>query len=82
MPYTISALVEPNFSTEPTGGGGSAPGRRSDNDTLRTGTQEEQDALQYPFKILQLSEYISGDMAAAPSARQSALDMGEEMSSF
>lgn len=81
VPYTISALVEPNFETE-SGGGGNAPGQRSDEDAPRTGTPEEQDALRYPFKILQLSEYTAGDVIQAPSARYSALDMEDEMSSF
>ena len=82
VPYTISALVEPNFSSEPASGGGSAPGQRSDADTPRTGTKEEQDAIAYPFKILQVSEYDAGDSSSAPSARYSALDMEDEMPSF
>jgi len=82
VPYTISALVEPNFSSEPASGGGSAPGQRSDADTPRTGTKEEQDAIAYPFKILQVSEYDAGESSSAPSARYSALDMEDEMPSF
>lgn len=82
VPFTVSALVEPNFSTEASGDGGNAPGRRSDEDTPRTGTEEEQDAIQYPFRIIQLSEYNSGDLAPTRSARYSALDMDEEMTSF
>jgi general secretion pathway protein K len=82
VPYTISALVEPNFSTEGAATGGNAPGQRSDKDAPRTGTTEEQDALRYPFKILQLSEYDAGDWASTPPARYSDLDMEDEMPSF
>jgi len=81
VPYTVSALVEPDFSTEPSGAG-DAPGQRSDPDTPRTGTSEEQDAINYPFRILQLSEYDSGDVTPAASARHSALDMEDEIPSF
>lgn len=82
VPYTISALVEPNFSTGAAATRGSAPGQRSDKDAPRTGTPEEQDAINYPFKILQLSEYDAGDRASAPNARYSALDMEDELPSF
>jgi general secretion pathway protein K len=82
VPYTISALVEPNFSTESSTGGGNAPGQRSDPDAPRTGTKEEQDAIRYPFNILQLSEYDAGDLNSAPPARYSALDMEDEIDSF
>ncbi|PXA04518.1 hypothetical protein DDZ13_04905 [Coraliomargarita sinensis] len=82
VPYTISALVEPNFSTGSGGPGGNNPGRRSDDDAPRTGTPEEQDAIRYPFKILQLSEYDAGDLTSAPSGRYSALDMEDEIPSF
>lgn len=80
-PYTISALVEPNFNTE-SASGGNAPGRRGDKDSPRTGTPEEQDAINYPFKIIQLSEYNAGEWNTTPPARYSALDMDEEMTSF
>lgn len=80
VPFTISALVEPNFNTERSGG--NAPGERSDKESPRTGSNEEQEALAYPFKIIQLSEYYAGEPTSIPSARQSALDMGEEMTSF
>jgi len=75
VPYIISALVEPNFNSETTATGGNTPGQRSDKDAPRTGTSEEQDAIRYPFKILQLSEYDAGDWASASPARYSALDM-------
>lgn len=81
VPYTVSALVEPNFSTE-AATGGNTPGQRSDADAPRTGTAEEQDAIQYPFKILQLSEHSAGGRDSSPSARYSALDMADEMPSF
>lgn len=81
VPYTISAFVEPNFNTQ-SATGGNTPGQRSDSDTPRTGTSEEQDAIAYPFKILQLSEYNSGDLSSAPSGRYSALDMEDELPSF
>ncbi len=82
VPFTVSALVEPNFSTEDSsaGGGGSLPGRDSD-DTPKTGLAEEQDAIQYPFTIIELSEYTQGDYADPPG-RYSALDIGEESDSF
>ncbi|MGB0743646.1 MAG: general secretion pathway protein GspK, partial [Opitutales bacterium] len=76
VPYTISALVEPNFTTG-SSAGRNAPGRRSDEDTPRTGTQEEQDAIQYPFKILQLSEYDAGEWSITPPARHSILDIDD-----
>jgi hypothetical protein len=82
VPFTVSALVEPNFSAEESsaGGGGSLPGRDSD-DTPKTGLAEEQDAIQYPFTIIELSEYTQGDYADPPG-RYSALDIGEESDSF
>jgi general secretion pathway protein K len=82
VPFTVSALVEPNFSAEDSsaGGGGSLPGRDSD-DTPRTGLTEEQDAIQYPFTIIELSEYTQGDYTDPPG-RYSALDIGEESDSF
>lgn len=79
VPFTISALVEPNFSTE-ADAGNSAPGADSD-DAPKTGAASEQDAIAYPFKILQVSEYSQG-RASNPPARHSALDIGEESDSF
>ncbi|MEM8867275.1 MAG: hypothetical protein AAGC73_03315 [Verrucomicrobiota bacterium] len=72
VPFMISALVEPNFSQE-AGSSGAAPGRQSD-DPPKTGTAEEQDALAYPFKILQLTEYDSGLKTSTP-ARYSEVDI-------
>ena len=81
VPFTISALVEPDFSVE-SSPGRNAPGRRSDKDVPRTGTVEEQDAISYPFRIVELSEYNAGELKSSSSARYSALDMDDEMTSF
>jgi hypothetical protein len=81
VPYTVSALVEPNFNTE-SAGGGSAPGRRGDEESPRTGSEEEQAAIRYPFNILQLSEYDAGELNSPQPARYSALDMEEELETF
>ena len=78
-PFAVSALVEPNFNTEE-GASGSVPGGDSD-DTPKTGTLSEQEAIGYPFKILQVSEYTQG-RPSSPPARYSALDIGEESDSF
>lgn len=78
-PFTLSALVEPNFSEEGASGG-NAPGSSSE-DAPKTGSAEEQDAIQYPFKVLQISEYTQGDEQSTP-ARYSAMDIGEEGDSF
>ena len=82
VPFVISALVEPKFSTDSASGAaasGAAPG--SAEDAAKTGTVEEQDAIQFPFKILQLSEYTQGGPETA-SARYSAMDIGEESATF
>jgi len=79
VPFTVSALVEPNFDTEE-GTSGSAPGSDS-SDAPKTGATSEQDAMGYPFKILQVSEYTQG-RPTSPPARYSALDIGEESDSF
>ena len=79
VPFTVSALVEPNFNTEE-GASGSAPGGDSD-DAPKTGAVSEQEAIGYPFKILQVSEYTQG-RPSSPPARYSALDIGEESDSF
>ena len=78
-PFAVSALVEPNFNTGE-GASGSVPGGDSD-DTPKTGALSEQDAIGYPFKILQVSEYTQG-RPSSPPARYSALDIGEESDSF
>ena len=78
-PFTVGALVEPNFNTEK-GGSGSVPGGDSD-DTPKTGALSEQEAIGYPFKILQVSEYTRG-RPSSPPARYSALDISQESDSF
>jgi general secretion pathway protein K len=72
VPFTIEALVEPNFK----GGnssGNNVPGR-NDPDQIFTGTKEEQEALQYPFKITHLSTHSRAPRSADP-ARYSEVDM-------
>jgi general secretion pathway protein K len=79
VPFVISALVEPEF-----GAGNSAetlPGRASSDDALKTGSIDEQNALAFPFRIVQLSEYSMGD-PETPSGRYSALDIGTENTSL
>lgn len=78
VPFSLTAMVEPNFGDEASAGGatpGSAPGSSSE-DAPKTGSASEQDAIQFPFKILQVNEY---QMAAPPvqAARYSAVDIGE-----
>jgi len=78
VPFTISALIEPNFSAQTSSGSatsGSAPGGAS-RDKPKTGSVEEQDAMQIPFKILQLTEYTQGGPETT-SARYSVMDIGE-----
>jgi general secretion pathway protein K len=85
VPFTVSALVEPNFEGSGSGGGGGAPGGgapgRSADDAPKTGAPSEQQAIQYPFRIIQLSEYTQGGPDIEPG-RYSALDIGQESGSF
>jgi type II secretory pathway component PulK len=82
VPFVISALVEPKFSS-----GGSAPASsssrpgRSSDDKPKTGSIDEQEALAFPFRIVQISEYSQGDPETL-SGRNSALDIGIENNSF
>lgn len=72
VPFVISALVKPSFDA------GSTPGNRlgrSSNDQPKIGSVDEQNALAFPFSIVQLSEYTQGD-PETPSGRHSALDIG------
>ncbi|MDQ8207414.1 type II secretion system protein GspK [Coraliomargarita sp. SDUM461003] len=83
VPFSLSALVEPNFSTEEGDAGSSSasvPGSDS-SDAPKTGATSEQDAITYPFTILQVSEYSQG-RPSSPPARYSALDIEEESGSF
>jgi general secretion pathway protein K len=76
VPFNLSALVEPNIGAE----AGPAPAVRSD-DQPRTGAPSEQEAIAYPFTILQLSEHEGASPPAAP-ARYSALDIEKQSDSF
>lgn len=81
VPFMVSALVEPNFSDDAqSGGSGAAPGSSSD-DAPKTGAISEQEAIQFPFKILQLSEYTQASQIAEP-ARYSTVDIDKESDSF
>lgn len=80
VPFTVSALVEPHFEGTGEEGGGTAPGTSAQG-APKTGAASEQEAIAYPFKILQLSEYTQGGPRSRP-ARHSALDIGEESDSF
>ena len=51
------------------------------NGTQKTGTLAEQQALNYPFRIVKISEYDSG-AAITQSARHSTLDIPGENPSF
>ena len=82
VPFVISALVEPAFSTggSASPASGSAPGRSSD-DAPKTGSVEEQDALAFPFRIVHLSEYTQGAPETL-SGRHSALNLDREDASI
>ncbi|MEM1221199.1 MAG: hypothetical protein AAGH40_00430 [Verrucomicrobiota bacterium] len=78
VPFMISALVEPNFNAA-SGASGGAPGRDAEK-SAKIGSAEEQDAIAYPFKILQLTEYESGNQPTTP-ARYSEVDIPTESNS-
>lgn len=82
VPFVVSALVEPSFDTK---GANTATSRGAPSaatgDSAKVGSIEEQDAIQFPFKILQLSEYTQGGAETTP-ARYSAMDIGKESASF
>ncbi|MGJ8639047.1 MAG: general secretion pathway protein GspK [Opitutaceae bacterium] len=80
-PFTLSALVEPSFDNEGGGNAGTNSGRSSSRDEPKTGIQSEQDAINFPFKLLQVSEYTQGE-ESSPPARYSAMDIGQEADSF
>ena len=82
VPFVISALVEPILTTEDATrlSTDSSPERPSD-DAPKTGSIEEQDALAFPFRIIQLSEYSQGTPKTL-SGRHSALNIYEESASF
>lgn len=82
VPFTVSALVEPNFKAGGGGGGGrGAPPGSAGNDEPKTGAPSEQEAIQYPFRIIQLSEHIRAGPDIEPG-RYSALDIDRESRSF
>lgn len=78
VPFVISALVKPNFNSGSTSG--NRPGRSSDGQP-KIGSIDEQNALAFPFRIVQLSEYTQGD-PETPSGRHSALDIGRGTNSL
>ena len=83
VPFFISALVEPKFSID-TASRASASGATSSGmaeGVAKTGSIKEQDSIQFPFKILQLSEYTQGGPDTR-SARYSAMDISAESASF
>ena len=82
VPFMVSVLVQTAISSEPptTPADRVAPATAS-NEAPKVGTVEEQQALQLPFKILQVSEYSQGDRLAEP-ARYSTMDIGKESASF
>ena len=71
VPFVISALVKPSIDSASTPG--NRPGRASE-DQPKIGSIDEQNALAFPFRIVQLSEYTQGD-PETPSGRHSALDI-------
>lgn len=86
-PFTIHALVEPDFGEGANSGGGPASGRsgnapgRSEEDSARTGAVEEQEALNYPFTIRKLTEREGISRPPEP-LRHSAIDNGAKNLSF
>ncbi|MFP4157607.1 MAG: general secretion pathway protein GspK [Opitutales bacterium] len=81
VPYTITALVEPDLGRADGSPASSAPGQRND-ETIRQGTPEEQEGLAYPFQILQLSEWMAPEGNAASPARHSVIDIPGDSDSF
>lgn len=76
VPFTLSALVSPNFEDA----GGNATGS-SEQDALKSGSVEEQDRMKYPFTLLQVSEY-EGNILKETAARYSSVDIDPENPSF
>jgi general secretion pathway protein K len=74
VPFVLEAVVEPQFKTDgDSGGGGSLPGA-GERDRIRSGTLEEQDALKYPYRIVDLNTGFR-EAQADPAARYSAVDI-------
>lgn len=74
VPFTISALLEPDF-TEQSDANQSIPAGRRDDDVVRTGSVEEQDRINYPFRILYLSEFMPIEPNLTRPARYSEIDI-------
>ena len=74
VPFTINALVEKNFSNNTSTS--NLPGRAESEDPalMKEGTLEEQLKLNFPFKILKLSENHSIDSSSASIYSHSNLD--------
>ena len=74
VPFTINALVEKNFSNSTSTS--NLPGRAESEDpaAIKEGTLEEQLKLNFPFKILKLSENHSIDSSSASFYSHSNLD--------
>ncbi|MFP4165941.1 MAG: general secretion pathway protein GspK [Opitutales bacterium] len=83
VPFVLSALVEPVFdgtsgSSRSAGGSpGGSPGGRAADTEQKTGTLDEQEALNYPFRILRISEHESHQRSPEPG-RHSALNIDKE----
>lgn len=75
VPFTINALVETNFSNSSSGG--NLPGRAvsEDQSMLKEGTLEEQLKLNFPFKLLKLSENHAIDANSTSIYSYSNLDI-------
>ena len=75
VPFTINALVEKNFSEN--SGASNLPGRAVSEDKamIKEGTLEEQLKLNFPFKLLKLSENQIIDTNSTSNYSQSNLDI-------
>ena len=75
VPLTINALVEKNFSDNPSAS--NLPGRAVNEDQaiIKEGTLEEQLKLNFPFKLLRLSENQVIDTSSPSIYSHSNLDI-------
>jgi general secretion pathway protein K len=75
VPFTINALVEKNFSDNPSAS--NLPGRAVNEDQaiIKEGTLEEQLKLNFPFKLLRLSENQVIDTSSPSIYSHSNLDI-------
>ncbi len=74
VPFVISALVEPNLTSNNPDSPGQSNSNSPSDEAPKTGAAEEQDAIAFPFRIVQISEY-SQDDSETPSGRHSALNI-------